>query len=123
MWFNWKQFKFAENLVRNPKKLSSSSDSNKFNADVEDIDPSEYKDLIDNYTEKDVDELFLAYGVDLSNYDWWECLIMNKRRRNKASQTLGSLGCYSRRIFHLEFVFADILKYWLAVSKQEIVLA
>ena len=47
-------------MERNPKE---------YDADVVDIDPREYDDLVENYTEEDLDELFLAYGVDLSNYD------------------------------------------------------
>ena len=34
-----------------------------------DIDEKEYDDLVENYTEEDLEELFLAYGVDLKNYD------------------------------------------------------
>ena len=60
---------FTEKLTRQPKKVSSSSDLASQNADVVEIDPGEYDYLVEEYTEKDLSGLFLAYGIDLNAYD------------------------------------------------------
>ena len=55
--------------MRKPKTVPHSSDLDAKDADVVEIDPSEYDYLVEQYTEKDLDDLFLAYGVDLNAYD------------------------------------------------------
>ena len=48
----------SEEKPRNPKKLSDK------------INQSAYDDLVENYTEEDLEELFLEeFDIDLSNYD------------------------------------------------------
>jgi hypothetical protein len=54
------------------------------NSDVAEIDAKEYADLVDSYTENDLEELFLAYGVDLANYDYVEALIRLRKKRKIA---------------------------------------
>ena len=51
-------FYILEEKPRNPKKLSDK------------IDQGAYDDLVENYTEEDLEELFLEeFDIDLSNYD------------------------------------------------------
>ena len=51
-------FFISEEKPRNPKKLSNK------------IDQSAYDDLVENYTEEDLEDLFLEeFDIDLSNYD------------------------------------------------------
>ena len=51
-------FFISEEKPRNPKKLSDK------------IDQKAYDDLVENYTEEDLEELFLEeFDIDLSNYD------------------------------------------------------
>ena len=48
----------SEEKPRNPKKLSDK------------INQSAYDDLVENYTEEDLEELFLEeFDIDLSNFD------------------------------------------------------
>ena len=81
----WKYYTiFTETLDRSPKKLSNTLRNEDQNSDVAEIDAKEYADLIDSYTENDLEELFLAYGVDLANYDYSEALKRLRKKRKIA---------------------------------------
>ena len=75
---------FTETLDRSPKKLSNTLRNDDQNSDVAEIDAKEYADLVDSYTENDLEELFLAYGVDLANYDYAEALKRLRKKRKIA---------------------------------------
>ena len=77
---------FTETLGRSPKKLSNTLRNEDQNSDVAEIDAKEYADLVDSYTENDLEELFLAYGVDLSNYDYAEALKRLRKKRKIAQK-------------------------------------
>ena len=64
-------------MRRQPKK---SSELDGKDADVVEIDPSEYDYLVEQYSEKDLDDLFLAYGIDLNAYDDYD---NNSKKRIK----------------------------------------
>ena len=78
---------FTETLGRSPKKLSNTLRNEDQNSDVAEIDAKEYADLVDSYTENDLEELFLAYGVDLANYDYAEALKRLRKKRKIAQKT------------------------------------
>ena len=75
---------FTETLDRSPKKLSNTLRNDDQNSDAAEIDIKEYADLVDSYTENDLEELFLAYGVDLANYDYAEALKRLRKKRKIA---------------------------------------
>ena len=63
--------KYSTNLAENRKpKVDGNFKSESNSVDGDELSAKEYDHLVENYTEDDLEELFLEnYDIDLSNYE------------------------------------------------------